>query len=241
MIDLYYWPTPNGWKVSIMLEECGLPYETIKVHIGEGDQFKPDFLRISPNNKMPAIVDRDADGGPLALFESGAILMYLAEKSGRFMPADERGRWEVIQWLYWQMANLGPMAGQLGHFLNYAEEKLPYPIARYRAEYNRLLGVLNHRLDGREFIAGDYSVADMASWPWVRSHERLEQPLDEFPHVARWFRAVEERPAVKRGCELGMDWFDRKAVSEPAVRRNLFGHTAKTVDELASKAARDES
>jgi GST-like protein len=238
MIDLYYWPTPNGWKITILLEECELPYEIKKVHIGEGDQFKPEFLAISPNNKMPAIVDHDADGGSLKIFESGAILMYLAEKTGRFMPADGAARWDVIQWVFWQMANLGPMAGQLGHFLNYAEEKLEYPIGRYQAEYNRILGVLDRQLAERDFIAGDYSIADMASWPWVRSHERLDQPLDEFPHLSRWFDEVGERPAVKRGFDIGTDWWQRSDVQQEDTRKNLFGHTAKDVAELASLAAK---
>lgn len=237
MIDMYFWPTPNGWKVSIMLEECGLPYELKSVNIGGGEQFKPGFLRISPNNKMPAIVDHDAEGGPLSIFESGAILLYLAEKTGRFMPADERGRWDVIQWVFWQMANLGPMAGQLGHFLNYAQEKLEYPIGRYRAEYNRLLGVLNRQLDGREFMVGEYTIADMATWPWVRSHERLDQPLDEFPEVARWYRSVADRPAVERACAIGLDWWKPQDVTAEKSRKNLFGHTAKDVEELARQAA----
>jgi len=244
MMDFYYWPTPNGWKVSIMLEECALPYDLKRVNIGRGDQFKPEFLAISPNNRMPAIVDHDPGGnvgGPLSLFESGAILMYLAEKTGRFMPADQSGRWDVIQWVFWQMGNLGPMAGQLGHFLNYAQEKLEYPIGRYQGEYNRLLGVLNRQLAQHEFIAGDYSIADMASWPWVRAHERLEQPLDEFPDVARWSDAVGARPAVQRACAIGLDWWDRKDVQEEKTRKNLFGHTARDVEELARKAAEDAS
>ncbi len=157
------------------------------------------------------------------------------------MPTDERGRWDVIQWVFWQMANLGPMAGQLGHFLNYAEEKLEYPIGRYRAEYNRLLGVLERRLDGREFICGDYTIADMASWPWVRSHERLEQPLDEFPRVARWFQAIADRPAVQRACAIGLDWWDRGDIKDEKTRKNLFGHTARDVEELARLAAEGDS
>ena len=237
MLDFYYWPTPNGWKVSIFLEEAGLPYELKAVNIGRGEQFHPDFLAISPNNKMPAIVDRGVDGEPIAIFESGAILLYLAESTGRFLPDDERGRWDVVQWVFWQVANLGPMAGQLGHFLNYALDKLEYPIGRYQAEYNRLLGVLNRRLDGRDYICGDYSIADIASWPWVRSHDRLDQPLDEFPHLARWFAAIGERPAVQRACEIGLDWWDRSDVKEEKTRKNLFGHTAKDVDELSRQAA----
>jgi GST-like protein len=235
MIDFFYWPTPNGWKVSIMLEECGLPYKTHKVHIGEGDQFKPDFLQISPNNKIPAIVDPDGPDGRISLFESGAILIYLAEKSTQFMPTGTPGRFDVLQWLFWQVGNLGPMAGQLGHFRNYAKEKMDYPVARYAAEYNRLLGVLNHRLSDREYIPGDYSIADMATGPWVRSHERLDQSLDEFPHVARWYAEIADRPGVKRGIALGLEWYSQRPLTEEA-RKNLFGHTAKVVADMAKKA-----
>lgn len=226
MIDLYYWPTPNGWKITIMLEECGLDYRMIPVNIGKGDQFSPEFLKISPNNRMPAIVDHDGpDGDPLSVFESGAILVYLAEKTGRFLPTDSRGRVEVLQWLFWQMGGLGPMAGQLGHFFLYAQEKIPYAIERYRNEYNRLLGVINNRLADREHLAGDYSVADMACWPWVRGHERLGQDLDEFPHVKRWDDAMAARPAAKKGVavgrELRQDNFDEEE------RRVLFGQKAR--------------
>ena len=209
MLDFYYWPTPNGWKIAIMLEECDLPYDLMKVNIGQGDQFKPEFLKISPNNKVPAIVDRDAVGGPLSIFESGAVLLYLAERSGQFMPVDERLRWEVIQWVTWQVANLGPMIGQLEHFTYHPKEKLAYPVERYKTEFKRLLGVLNRQLDGREFIVGEYSIADMAAWPWLRTHQQLEQPLDEFPNVARWFQAMAARPAVQRACQLGLEWFSK--------------------------------
>lgn len=224
MIDLYYWPTPNGWKITIMLEECALPYRVIPVNIGAGDQFKPDFLRISPNNRMPAIVDTGAPDGPLSIFESGAILIYLAEKTGQFMPQDLHGRSEVLQWLFWQVGGLGPMAGQLGHFRNYAQETIEYAVDRYAREYNRLLGVMERRLADREFLAGAYSIADMAAWPWVRSHERLGQPLDEFPQVKRWFDVIGARPAVQKGVDVGAD-LRQNGMSEDA-RKVLFGQTA---------------
>jgi len=194
MIDFYYWPTPNGWKVSIMLEECGLPYRMVPVNIGKGDQFKPEFLAISPNNRMPAIVD-----GGMPVFESGAILLHLAEKAGRFMPIDRIGRKETREWLFWQVGNLGPMAGQLSHFVNYAEGEHRYSHERYANEYNRCLGVLERRLAGREFILGDYSIADMASFPWVLISKPLGQALDEFPNVARWREGKDQsrqRPAA---------------------------------------------
>jgi GST-like protein len=192
MIDLHYWPTPNGWKITILLEETGLPYRIIPVHIGRGDQFKPDFLAISPNNRMPAIVDDDPPGGgaPVSVFESGAILVYLAEKTGQLMPSDLRGRYEVLQWVFWQMGGLGPMAGQAHHFRQYAPEPIPYAIERYTNEVNRLYGVLNKRLADREFLAGAYSIADIASWPWVLPYERQGQKIEDFPHLKRWFEAI---------------------------------------------------
>lgn len=228
MIDLYYWPTPNGWKISIMLEECALPYRVIPVNIGKGDQFKPEFLAISPNNRMPAIVDNDAPEGPISIFESGAILVYLAEKTGQFIPRDVRGRSEVLQWLFWQVGGLGPMAGQLGHFRNYAPETIPYAVDRYAKEYNRLLGVIERRLADREFLAGDYSIADMAAWPWVRGHERLGQSLDEFPRVKRWVDAIAARPAVQKGVEVGADLRKNTNLSEDE-RKVLFGQTAASI------------
>ena len=192
MIDLHYWTTPNGHKITIFLEEAGLPYRIIPVNIGKGQQFAREFLAISPNNRIPAIVDHEpADGGkPIEMFESGAILLYLAEKTGRFIPADLRGRTDTIQWVFWQMGNLGPMAGQNNHFSNYAVDKIPYAMDRYRNEVNRLYGVLDRRLADRAFIAGDYSIADMASYPWIVPHERQGQKLDDFPHLKRWFEAV---------------------------------------------------
>lgn len=204
MIDLHYWTTPNGHKVSIFLEEAGLPYTIHPVNIGKGEQFQPEFLRIAPNNRIPAIVDQDpaGGGGPLSVFESGAILLYLADKTGRFIPQDLRGRTEVLQWLFWQMGGLGPMAGQNGHFHMAAPEKIPYAIERYVKETARLYGVLNKQLEGREYIAGDYSIADMACYPWVVPHKMHEQKLEDFPHLQRWFSTVQARPAVQRAYAL---------------------------------------
>jgi GST-like protein len=225
MIDFYYWPTPNGWKIAIMLEECALPYRVIPVDIGRGDQFNPEFLAISPNNRMPAIIDHDCPDGPLPVFESGAILVHLAERAGRLMPAGRRGRKEVLEWLFWQVGNLGPMAGQLSHFVNYALGEHAYSHCRYADEYNRCLGVLERRLDGREFLVGDYSVADIAAWPWVLIAKPLGQPLDGFPNVARWRETIKGRPAVQRGVDLGKEWRRRAPPSE-AERRILFNQTA---------------
>ena len=205
MIDLYYWTTPNGHKVSLFLEEAGLPYKVHPINIGQGDQFKPDFLKIAPNNRIPAIVDHDpTDGGaPISLFESGAILLYLAEKTGQFIPKDLRGRQEALQWLFWQMGGLGPMAGQNHHFSQFAPEKIPYAIKRYVDETARLYGVLDRRLADRAFVAGeDYSIADMAIYPWIVSHKWQSQRLEDFPHVQRWFNSIKERPATVRAYEL---------------------------------------
>lgn len=205
MIDLYYWTTPNGHKVSLFLEEAGLPYKVHPINIGEGDQFKPDFLKIAPNNRIPAIVDQHpTDGGaPISLFESGAILLYLAEKTGQFIPKDLRGRQEELQWLFWQMGGLGPMAGQNHHFSQFAPEKIPYAIKRYVDETARLYGVLDRRLADRAFVAGeDYSIADMAIYPWIVSHKWQSQRLEDFPHVRRWFNSIKERPATVRAYEL---------------------------------------
>ena len=203
MLDLYVWPTPNAYKISIMLEEIGRPYRAIPVDIQRGDQFQPEFLKISPNNRMPAIVDHDApDGKPLAIFESGAILMYLAETSGRFMPKDLRGRYDVIQWLMFQMGGIGPMLGQAHHFRQYAPEKLDYAINRYTNEAKRLYGVVDRRLGEAAYLAGDYSIADMAVFPWIRPYERQGQKLEDFPNLKRWFQAIDARPAVKKGLEL---------------------------------------
>jgi GST-like protein len=205
MIDLYYWTTPNGHKISLFLEEAGLPYRIHPINIGKDEQFQPHFLKISPNNRIPAIVDHQpADGGePLSLFESGAILLYLAEKTGRFIPQDPRGRQECLQWLFWQMGGLGPMAGQNHHFNRFAPEKLPYAIQRYVKETARLYGVLDKRLADRAFVAGaEYSIADMAIYPWIDRHVWQEQNLDDFPHLKRWYLAIQARPATVRAYAL---------------------------------------
>lgn len=234
MIDLYYWPTPNGWKISIMLEECGLEYRLVPVDIGRGDQFKPEFLAISPNNRMPAIVDHDVEGEPVSVFESGAILMYLAEKTGRFLPSDPRARLQVMQWVFWQVGGLGPMAGQFGHFTNYAPEKIPYALNRYGDEYNRLLGVIDKQLADKDYLCGDYSIADMASWPWVIVHERVGQSLDEFPRVKAWSERMQARPAVSTGKNLGRE-LRRPLEKDEEARRIMFGQTAASVAEAAGR------
>jgi GST-like protein len=202
MIELHAWPTPNGIKISIMLEECGLPYKTMAIDIRNGDQFKPEFLKISPNNKIPALVDPDGPGGkPISLFESGAILIYLAEKTGKLMPTDPVRRYECLQWLMFQMAGIGPMFGQFNHFKNYSREPIPYAIERYSKESDRLVGVLDRRLGEVDYLAADYSIADIACWSWVRGYER-RKTLDDYPHAKRWFEAIAARPAVQRGAEF---------------------------------------
>jgi GST-like protein len=231
MIDLHYWPTPNGWKLSIMLEECDMTYRMVPVNIGKGEQFMSHFLAISPNNRMPAIVDHDpTEGGPpLAVFESGACLLYLAEKSGRFMPLDRRGRYQCMQWLMWQMGGLGPMAGQNGHFLLYAPEKIPYAIERYGKEVDRLYGVLDTQLAKTgAYVAGpDYTIADMAIFPWVRTHKAQQVDLDKFTHVKDWYDALFQRPAVKRGLDVGKAL--RAASLTEEARKALFGQTAQSI------------
>jgi GST-like protein len=233
MIDFYYWPTPNGWKISMMLEETGLPYTLKPVNISAGDQFKPDFMAISPNARMPAIVDHDTPNGPVPVFESGAILIHLAEKTGRFMPTSPIGRKECLEWLFWQVGNLGPMAGQLSHFVNYAkgvqDTDHSYAHARYANEYNRCLGVLERRLTGRDYILDDYSIADIISWPWVLISKPLGQSLDEFPNVARWRNLIKSRPAVQRGVALNKDLQSSRERS-PETRKILFGQTARSLD-----------
>jgi GST-like protein len=233
MIDLYYWTTPNGHKITMFLEEAGLPYRIIPINIGKGDQFQPEFLRISPNNRIPAIVDNaPASGGkPISLFESGAILLYLAEKTGKFIPSGLAGRAEVLQWLFWQMGGLGPMAGQNHHFRNYAVEKIPYAIDRYVNETNRLYGVLNKRLADRPFVAGkDYSIADMASYPWTVSYERQGQDLNDFPHLKRWFDAIRARPATIAAYARVKDVNpDSGRPMSDAEKKVLFGQTAAVV------------
>ncbi|MEK0085845.1 glutathione binding-like protein [Benzoatithermus flavus] len=233
MIDLYYWPTPNGHKITMFLEEARLPYRIVPVDIGRGEQFEPAFLKISPNNRIPAIVDHaPADGGdPISVFESGAILLYLAEKIGRFIPGDLRGRVEVLQWLFWQVGGLGPMAGQNHHFSQYAPEKIPYAIDRYVNETNRLYGVLNKRLADRPFVAGEaYSIADMASYPWIVPYERQGQNLDDFPHLKRWFEAIQARPATRRAYEVGKAYQRRDATVDEEAKKILFGQTAATLN-----------
>jgi GSH-dependent disulfide-bond oxidoreductase len=227
-IELWYWPTPNGFKISIMLEECRLPYTMIPVNIAKGEQFRPEFLKIAPNNRMPAIVDPDGPGGrPISIFESGAILQYLGRKTGKFYPKDERGRVEVDQWLFWQMGGLGPMAGQLNHFLRYARETLPYAIKRYEDEVNRLYGVMNKRLADREFLAGRYSIADMACIGWVNLWERQNQNIDDFPHLKRWLETLKARPAVERGRKLGLELREKVDMKDPNIQAVLFGQRAR--------------
>jgi GST-like protein len=225
MIDLYYWTTPNGHKITIFLEETSLPYNLKPINIGKGEQFAPEFLKISPNNRIPAIVDHEpGDGkGPLSIFESGAILEYLADKTGKFLPKDVRGRAEVIQWLFWQMGGLGPMLGQNHHFRGYAAEKITYAIERYTKETERLYGVLDERLEEREFVAGDYSIADMACYPWIVLHERQGQDLNEFANLKRWFGAIQKREAVQRAYALARTVNpDARGMSEEA-KKILFG------------------
>ena len=235
MIDLYYWPTPNGWKVAIMLEECGLDYRMVPVNIGRGEQFRPEFLAISPNHRMPAIVDHETDSDtPVSVFESGAILIYLAEKSGCFMPQTPLGRKEVLEWLFWQVGNLGPMAGQISHFVNYAPEGNEYAHRRYANEYDRCIGVLERRLSEREYVAGDYSIADMASWPWLIPYKHLGQSLEPYPNVRRWHEAMKARPAVRAGVDLGKE-LRRAAPPSEEERRILFEQTATTSAQAAAR------
>jgi GSH-dependent disulfide-bond oxidoreductase len=228
MIELSYWTTPNGHKITIFLEEAGLPYQVIPINISKGEQFGEAFLEIAPNNRIPAIRDMaPTDGGaPISVFESGAILEYLAEKEGKFLPTSIREKYEVLQWLYWQMGGLGPMAGQNHHFVQYAPERIPYAMERYVKETNRLYGVLNKRLAGREYIAGDYSIADMASYPWIVPHERQQQNLADFPHLKRWFETMAARPAVQRAYAVA-----QQVNATPTVTKDsqsvLFGQTAR--------------
>ena len=237
MIDFYYWPTPNGWKVAIALEELGLAYRMCPLDIGRGDQFDPAFLAISPNNRMPAIVDHDVEGEPLPVFESGAILWYLAEKTGCLLPRDARGRKEAMEWLFSQVGNQGPMAGQLSHFVNYAPGEHAYSLRRYANEYERCLGVLERRLAGREYLLGaEYGIADIICWPWVLIAKPLGASLDAFANVRRWREAIKQRPAVQRGVDLGKE-FRRRAPPTEDERRVLFGQTAASVDASARSRA----
>lgn len=236
MIDLYYAPTPNGWKISIMLEECGLPYNVIPVNLGKGDQFKPEFLKISPNNRMPVIVDHDgASELPISVFESGAILMYLGEKSGQFFSQEPLQRIKILEWLFWQIGGLGPMAGQVSHFVNYASNfpgDHSYSEKRYKNEYDRLLGVMDTILNERDFLAGDYSIADMASFPWVTAYKRYEVNLDKFKNVRRWFDELKNRPAVRKGMDVGKESRNfGKGMTEESLK-TMFGQTSKSIQKI---------
>ncbi len=229
MIDLHYWPTPNGWKISIMLEECGLAYSLVPVNIARGEQFQPAFLAISPNNRMPAIVDHDPPEGkgPLSVFESGAILLYLAHKSGKFLPEGLEPRVRAIEWLMWQMGGLGPMLGQNGHFLLYADQQVPYALGRYAREARRLYGVLDAQLARTgAFVAGEYSIADMACFPWIMTHKRQGISLEDFPAIQRWYATVRAREAVQRGVALGAELRKANPTMDAEARRILFGQGA---------------
>lgn len=228
MLDLYYWPTPNGCKITILLHELEVPYNLIPLNIAKGDQLKPTFASISPNRRMPAIVDHAPTGGgeAIPMFESGAILMYLAEKHGRFWPRETRQKYEVAKWVMWQMGGLGPMCGQAHHFRQYAPEAIPYAVERYTNEVNRLYGVLDARLADREYIAGDYSIADMACWPWIKPYKGQGQVLEEFPHLKRWFLALNQRPGVRAGWRVGRDWLEGGPVVTEESKALLFGQRA---------------
>ena len=243
MIDLYYAPTPNGWKISIMLEEAEIEYNVIPVNLGAGDQFKPEFLKISPNNRMPVIVDHDGpQGEEVSVFESGAILMYLGEKSGKFFPQSDKERIRVLEWLFWQIGGLGPMAGQVSHFVNYAPNfpgDHSYSEKRYKNEYDRLLGVMDMVLEEREYLAGDYSIADMASFPWVTAYKRYEVNLDTFKNVRRWFDEIKSRPAVRKGMDVGKENRNfGKGISKESLK-TMFGQDSKSIKEEAKKKLKD--
>ena len=243
MIDLYYAPTPNGWKISIMLEEAGMEYKVIPVNLGSGDQFKPEFLKISPNNRMPVIVDSEGPGGEeISVFESGAILMYLGEKSGKFFPQSDKERIKVLEWLFWQIGGLGPMAGQVSHFVNYAPNfpgDHSYSETRYKNEYDRLLGVMNMVLEERDFLAGEYSIADMASFPWITAYKRYEVDLDSFKNVRRWFDEIKSRPAVRKGMDVGKENRNfGKGISKESLK-TMFGQDSRSIKEEAEKKLKD--
>ena len=243
MIDLYYAPTPNGWKISIMLEEAGIEYNVIPINLGAGDQFKPEFLKISPNNRMPVIVDHDGpQGEEVSVFESGAILMYLGEKSGKFFPQSDKERIRVLEWLFWQIGGLGPMAGQVSHFVNYAPNfpgDHSYSEKRYKNEYDRLLGVMDMVLEEREYLAGDYSIADMASFPWVTAYKRYEVNLDTFKNVRRWFDEIKSRPAVRKGMDVGKENRNfGKGISKESLK-TMFGQDSKSIKEEDKKKLKD--
>ena len=239
MIDLYYAPTPNGWKITIMLEEAEMEYRVIPVNLGAGDQFKPEFLEISPNNRMPVIVDSDGPNGEeISVFESGAILMYLGEKSGKFFPQTDKERIKVLEWLFWQIGGLGPMAGQVSHFVNYAPNfsgDHSYSEKRYKNEYDRLLGVMNMVLEENEYLAGEYSIADMASFPWVTAYKRYEVDLDSFKNVRRWFDKIKSRPSVRKGMDVGKENRNfGKGISKESLK-TMFGQDSKSIKEEAKK------
>ena len=243
MIDLYYAPTPNGWKISIMLEEAGIEYNVIPINLGAGDQFKPEFLKISPNNRMPVIVDKDGpQGEEVSVFESGAILMYLGEKSGKFFPQSDKERIRVLEWLFWQIGGLGPMAGQVSHFVNYAPNfpgDHSYSEKRYKNEYDRLLGVMDMVLEERDYLAGDYSIADMASFPWITAYKRYEVNLDTFKNVRRWFDEIKSRPAVRKGMDVGKENRNfGKGISKESLK-TMFGQDSKSIKEEAKKKLKD--
>jgi len=235
MIDLYYAPTPNGWKISIMLEECGIPYNVIPINLGKGDQFKPEFLKISPNNRMPAIVDHETE---ISVFESGAILMYLGEKYGQFFSQDPKDRIKVLEWLFWQVGGLGPMAGQVSHFVNYAPNfpgDHSYSELRYKNEYDRLLGIMDSVLSKREFLAGEYSIADMASFPWITAYKRYEVDLNKFANVRRWFDIIKNRPAVRRGMDVGKEARNfGKGITKESLK-TMFGQTTDSIKQEIEK------
>ena len=239
MIDLYYAPTPNGWKISIMLEETSTPYNVIPVNLGKGDQFKPEFLAISPNNRMPVIVDHEGpDGEQVSVFESGAILMYLGEKTGQFFPQTPREKFRVLEWMFWQVGGLGPMAGQVSHFVNYAPNfpgDHSYATERYKNEYDRLLGVMDTVLKNREYLAGDYSIADMAAFPWVLMYKRFGVNLDAFDNLRRWFDAIKNRPAVRKGIDLGKEFRNPKANQSKESLKMMFGQTADSIKKAAKE------
>lgn len=222
MIDLYYWPTGNGKKITIMLEECGLPYRVTPININKGDQFTPEYEAINPNNKMPAIVDHDCEGGPITIFESGAILQYLAEKTGRFMPGDTHGKYRVLQWVYWQVGGLGPIAGQAHHFLRYSPQKIEYAMHRFKSEVSRLYKVMDKQLSRTEYLAGEYSIADIAAWPWVARYDWQGQDLNDYPAVKRWFETIGARPAVIRGTQVGKDWQNFNVQMSDEDKKRLF-------------------
>ncbi|MDJ0733375.1 MAG: glutathione binding-like protein [Nostocaceae cyanobacterium] len=233
MIQLYYWPTANGHKITIFLEEAGLEYQIIPIDIRAGDQFKPEFLQVSPNNRIPAIVDTaPVDGGePISIFESGAILLYLAEKTGKFLPNNLRDRKLVTEWLFWQIGGLGPMAGQTNHFTQYAPEKIDYAINRYVKETNRLYGVMNRQLEGRDYLADNYSIADMACYPWIVQHQQQQQNLEDFPNLKRWFEKIQSREAVIRAYARGAEFKGQPVITEE-IRNILFNQTAETIEKL---------